>query len=129
MFESNTIVVVIDPEIDNRAVVEKAIAMALVSHAELEIVYSEYVHYLEDGYFYDPVVAKSLREEHSKVNKNKSRRARPASARCRLKCQRGCSLGKPCTQVAGRAHRCYPAVSRYKEHLAPQSPRAHFSFE
>jgi len=62
MFESNTIAVVIDPEIDNRAVVEKAIAMALVSHAELEIVYSEYVHYLEDGYFYDPVVAKSLRE-------------------------------------------------------------------
>ena len=51
MFESNTIAVVIDPEIDNRAVVEKAIAMALVSHAELEIVYSEYVHYLEDGYF------------------------------------------------------------------------------
>ena len=72
MFESNTIAVVIDPEIDNRAVVEKAIAMALVSHAELEIVYSEYVHYLEDGYFYDPVVAKSLREEHSKVNKKKA---------------------------------------------------------
>lgn len=54
MFESNTIAVVIDPEIDNRAVVEKAIAMALVSRAKLEFIYSEYVHYLEDGYFLRP---------------------------------------------------------------------------
>ena len=72
MFESNAITVVIDPEIDNKAVVEKAIAMALVSRAKLEIIYSEYVHYLEDGYFYDPVVAKSLREEHSEVNAKKA---------------------------------------------------------
>ena len=54
MFESNTIAVVIDPEIDNRAVVEKAIAMSLVSRAKLEFIYSEYVHYLEDGYFLRP---------------------------------------------------------------------------
>ena len=72
MFESNTIAVVIDPEIDNRAVVEKAIAMALVSRAKLEFIYSEYVHYLEDWYFYDPVVAKTLREEHSEVNAKKA---------------------------------------------------------
>ena len=44
MFESNTIAVVIDPEIDNRAVVEKANAMSLVSRAKLEFIYSEYVH-------------------------------------------------------------------------------------
>tara|TARA_B110000459_G_scaffold50484_1_gene56366 strand:- start:34 stop:702 length:669 start_codon:yes stop_codon:yes gene_type:complete len=72
MFESNTIAVVIDPGIDNRAVVEKAIAMSLVSRAKLEFIYSEYVHYLEDGYFYDPVVAKTLREEHSEVNAKKA---------------------------------------------------------
>ena len=73
MFESNTIAVVIDPEIDNQRGCSKGHwRVALVSHAELEIVYSEYVHYLEDGYFYDPVVAKSLREEHSKVNKKKA---------------------------------------------------------
>ena len=62
MFESNTITVVIDPEIDNQGVIAKAVAVALVSRAKLEIIYSEYVHYLEDGYFYDPVVAKTLRE-------------------------------------------------------------------
>ena len=72
MFESNMITVVIDPEVDNKAVVSKAIAVALVSRAKLEFVYSEYVHYLEDGYFYDPVVAKTLREEHSEVNARKA---------------------------------------------------------
>ena len=72
MFESNTITVVIDPEIDNQGVIAKALAVALVSRAKLEIIYSEYVHYLEDGYFYDPVVAKTLREEHSEVNAKKA---------------------------------------------------------
>ena len=72
MFEFNMITVVIDPEVDNKAVVSKAIAVALVSRAKLEFVYSEYVHYLEDGYFYDPVVAKTLREEHSEVNARKA---------------------------------------------------------
>ncbi len=72
MFESNMITVVIDPEVCNKAVVNKAIAVALVSRAKLELVYSEYVHYLEDGYFYDPVVAKTLREEHSEVNARKA---------------------------------------------------------
>jgi len=72
MFESNTITVVIDPEIDNQGVIAKAVAVALVSRAKLEIIYSEYVHYLEDGYFYDPVVAKTLREEHSEVNAKKA---------------------------------------------------------
>jgi universal stress protein E len=72
MFESNMITVVIDPEVCNKAVVSKAIAVALVSRAKLELVYSEYVHYLEDGYFYDPVVAKTLREEHSEVNARKA---------------------------------------------------------
>ena len=46
--------------------------MSLVSRAKLEFIYSEYVHYLEDGYFYDPVVAKTLREEHSEVNAKKA---------------------------------------------------------
>ena len=72
MFESNTITVVIDSEIDNQGVVAKALAVSLVSRAKLEIIYSEYVHYLEDGYFYDPVVAKTLREEHSEVNAKKA---------------------------------------------------------
>ena len=72
MFESNTITVVIDPEIDNQGVIAKAVAVSLVSRAKLEIIYSEYVHYLEDGYFYDPVVAKTLREEHSEVNAKKA---------------------------------------------------------
>ena len=34
MFESNTITVVIDPEIDNQGVIAKALAVALVSRAE-----------------------------------------------------------------------------------------------
>ena len=72
MFESNTITVVIDSEIDNQGVVAKALAVSLVSRAKLEIIYSEYVHYLEDRYFYDPVVAKTLREEHSEVNAKKA---------------------------------------------------------
>lgn len=72
MFESNTITVVIDSEIDNQGVIAKALAVSLVSRAKLEIIYSEYVHYLEDGYFYDPVVAKTLREEHSEVNAKKA---------------------------------------------------------
>ena len=72
MFESNTITVVIDPEIDNQGVIAKALAVSLVSRAKLEIIYSEYVHYLEDGYFYEPVVAKTLREEHSEVNAKKA---------------------------------------------------------
>jgi len=99
MFESTTIAVVIDPEIDNRAVVEKAIAMSLVSRAKLEFIYSEYAHYLEDGYFYDPVVAKTLREEHSEVN------AKKADALAQLVRYAGLSvnvvalLGKSCTQV------------------------------
>ena len=40
MFESNTITVVIDPEIDNQGVIAKAVAVALVSRAKLEIIYS-----------------------------------------------------------------------------------------
>ena len=72
MFESNTMTVVIDPEIDNQGVIAKALAVSLVSRAKLEIIYSEYVHYLEDGYFYEPVVAKTLREEHSEVNAKKA---------------------------------------------------------
>lgn len=72
MFESNTITVFIDFEIDNQAVVTKAGAVSLVSNAKLEIAYSEYVHYLKDGYFSDPVVAKTLGEEHSGGNAKKA---------------------------------------------------------
>ena len=43
MFESNTITVVIDSEIDNQGVIAKAVAVSLVSRAKLEIIYSEYV--------------------------------------------------------------------------------------
>lgn len=68
MFEANRIAVVVDPEVDNASVIDKAIMIARVSRAKIDLVYSEYVHYLEDGYFYDPVVAKTLREEHSAVN-------------------------------------------------------------
>lgn len=71
MFEANKIAVVIDPEVDNTGVIQKAIMVARVSRAQIELVYSEYVHYLEDGYFYDPVVAKTLREEHSAANAEK----------------------------------------------------------
>ncbi|MDF1766713.1 MAG: universal stress protein [Gammaproteobacteria bacterium] len=71
MFEANKITVVVDPEVDNANVIAKAMLLAKVSRAQVELVYSEYVHYLEDGYFYDPVVAKTLREEHSAVNADK----------------------------------------------------------
>ena len=54
MFESNTITVVIDPEIDNQGVIAKAVAVALVSRAKLEIIYSEYVHYLRRRVFLRP---------------------------------------------------------------------------
>lgn len=72
MFEANKVLILVDPELDNAAVIEKALQTAKVSRAGVELVYCEYVHYLEDGYFYDPVVAKTLREEHSVVNAQKA---------------------------------------------------------
>ena len=111
MFESNTIAVVIDPEIDNRAVVEKAIAMSLVSRAKLEFIYSEYVHYLDDGYFYDPVVAKTLRKEHSEVN------AKKADALAQLARDAGLSVnvvalwGSP-------VHRCWSSATLPRSRLS-----------
>ncbi len=72
MFEANKILIAVDPELDNSSIIEKTLFIAKVSRAKIELVYCEYVHYLEDGYFYEPVVAKSLREEHSAVNAAKA---------------------------------------------------------
>lgn len=98
MFESNKISVVLDTQADNTSALTKAIMVALVSRAQLELVYSEYAHYLEDVYFYDPVVAKSLREDHCAENAVKAEEAAEVARRAGLDVRIVALWGSPSSQ-------------------------------
>ncbi|WP_058021017.1 universal stress protein [Pseudohongiella spirulinae] len=58
------ILVIIEPEQDSQLALDKAVRLARESGAELELLICDHNPYLEDGYYFDPLQARQLREEH-----------------------------------------------------------------
>lgn len=69
MFKLNKILVVIEPEQDDQLALDKAIRLARVSGAAIELVICDHNAYLEDGFYFDPPQAKLLRQEHVERNR------------------------------------------------------------
>lgn len=69
MFRLNRILVVIEPEQDDQLALDKAIRLARVSGACLELVICDHNAYLEDGFYFDPPQARLLRQEHVERNR------------------------------------------------------------
>jgi universal stress protein E len=64
MIALKKLMVVIDPEQDAQLALEKALKLARISGAALELVICDHNTYLEDGYYFDPPEAFRLRQEH-----------------------------------------------------------------
>jgi universal stress protein E len=58
------ILVIIEPEQDIQLALDKAVRLARESGAALELLICDHNPYLEDGYYFDPLQARQLREEH-----------------------------------------------------------------
>ncbi|MEX0738707.1 MAG: universal stress protein [Pseudohongiella sp.] len=63
------IMVVIDQGQDDQPALDKAIRLARVSGASLELVICDHNTYLEDGFYFDPPQARLLRQEHVERNR------------------------------------------------------------
>ncbi len=70
MFELTKILVVVDPDSEIQLAVNKGIKLAKLAGAELQLFMADYSRYLEDGYFFDPVRARKLRQEHREKQLN-----------------------------------------------------------
>ena len=64
MFELGRILVVIDPEAQQQPALERALGLARLADVELELFVADFSTYLEDGYYFDPLRARELRQEH-----------------------------------------------------------------
>lgn len=64
MFSLKRLLVIIEPEQDTQPALDKALKLARQSGAELELLICDHSSYLEDGYYFDPLHASKLREEH-----------------------------------------------------------------
>lgn len=64
MLALNKILVIIEPEQDAQLALDKAIRLARVSGASLELLICDHSSYLEDGFYFDPPQAAILRKEH-----------------------------------------------------------------
>ncbi|KKO12529.1 universal stress protein [Pseudohongiella sp.] len=69
MFRLSKILVVIEPEQDDQLALDKAIRLARVSGASLELVICDHNAYLDDGFYFDPPQARLLRQEHVERNR------------------------------------------------------------
>lgn len=68
MFMLGKILVMIEPDQDHQLALDKAIRLARVSGASLELLICDHSSYLEDGYYFDPPQAAKLRQEHVERN-------------------------------------------------------------
>ena len=69
MLELNRILVVIEAGAGNQQpALDRAKQLAKFAEAELELFIADFSTYLEDGYYFDPVRAKELRQEHGEKN-------------------------------------------------------------
>lgn len=69
MFKLSKILVVIEPEQDDQLALDKAIRLARISGASLELVICDHNAYLDDGFYFDPPQAQLLRREHVERNR------------------------------------------------------------
>jgi universal stress protein E len=69
MLDLKKILVIIEPEQDAQQALDKAIRLARVTGASLELLICDHSTYLEDGYYFDPPQAAKLREEHIERNR------------------------------------------------------------
>lgn len=69
MYRLGKILVVIEPEQDDQLALDKAIRLARVSGASLELVICDHNTYLDDGFYFDPPQAQLLRKEHVERNR------------------------------------------------------------
>jgi len=69
MLELNRILVVVEPDAGKQQpALNRAKQLAKFADAELELFNADFSTYLEDGYYFDPVRAKELRQEHGEKN-------------------------------------------------------------
>jgi universal stress protein E len=64
MLSLKKILVIIEPEQDTQQALDKAIRLARISGASLELLICDHSSYLEDGRYFDPPQAAILRQEH-----------------------------------------------------------------
>jgi universal stress protein E len=69
MFRLSKIMVVIELQQDDQLALDKAIRLARLSGASLELIICDHNAYLEDGFYFDPPQAKLLRDEHVERNR------------------------------------------------------------
>jgi universal stress protein E len=69
MQELKKILVIVEPEAQQQCALDKAVRLARLSGAELELLICDHSPYLEDGYFFDPLQASKLRQEHVDNNR------------------------------------------------------------
>jgi universal stress protein E len=69
MQELKKILVIVEPEAQQQFALDKAVRLARLSGAELELLICDHSPYLEDGYYFDPLQASKLRQEHVDNNR------------------------------------------------------------
>ncbi len=69
MRDLQKILVIIEPEHDMQLALGKALRLARESGAALELLICDHNPYLEDGYYFEPLQARKLREEHLAANR------------------------------------------------------------
>lgn len=65
MIELQNILVVVEPDQENQPALDRAAKLALCAQSKLELILADYTPYLESGYYFDPVQAEQLRQQHA----------------------------------------------------------------
>jgi len=64
MFDLTKVLAVVEPDSKVQLAVDKGVMLAKLAGAELQLFMADYSRYLEDGYFFDPLQATKLRDQH-----------------------------------------------------------------
>ena len=115
----NKILVVIEPDAEVQAALDKAGPIAKAAGAELELILAEYSPYLEDGYYFDPVQAQKLRQEHNEARKQELDKLADPWRQQGLTVSAHATWGKPeHTEIVNRVRNTQPdlVVSATRHH-------------
>lgn len=113
------ILVVIEPDAEVQAALDKAGPIGKAAGAELELILAEHSPYLEDGYYFDPVQAQKLRQEHNAARQQELELLADHWRQQGLKVDTLACWGKPeHTEIVNRARDTQPdlVVSATRHH-------------
>lgn len=64
MFEISSILAIVEPDSEAQSAAEKGAELAKLAEARLQLLMVDYSRYLEDGFYFDPLQAGKLRQQH-----------------------------------------------------------------